>query len=88
MNAATRQKLTQLKKVAATPCSTEVPTWIRELLIANVTELLEKDASNHAVVNQLIGGLRAITDASVLSDDDPIVSRIVATIDVAESSTG
>ena len=85
MDAAIRQALTELKDIAKRSSSSEVPQWLQELVVDNVAELLDEDASNHKVANELVGGLRAIMDGASPSDDDPIVSRMVSVIDAAES---
>ena len=84
MNAETRK---QLVDVAESTEESDVPPWLRELVVENVSKLVRSNATEHKVANELIGGLRAILDASSPSDDDPIVSRMVSLIEKINSGT-
>ncbi len=88
MNTSICKKLTELKRITQDTSETDVPTWIREMIVSNVMELLDADTTNHKVANELVGGLRAISDASPAGDDDPIVSQILAIVNEIESGKG
>jgi hypothetical protein len=86
MDASIRERLTQLKDACQRSSNSEVPEWLRELIVENTTKLLDGDASNRKVADKLAGGLRAIMDGSSPGDDDPIVRRMVTLIDDADSA--
>ncbi len=84
MNECTREKLTELKRLAVAKSETEVPVWLLETLIENVTKLLSEDATQSHVVDKMIGGLRALADAPSVPDDDPVMAQIVSIVDDSE----
>lgn len=86
MDASIRERLTQLKDTCQRSSNSEVPEWLRELIVENTTKLLDADASNRKVADKLAGGLRAIMDGSSPGDDDSIVRRMVTLIDDADSA--
>lgn len=83
MDSSIRSQLVELKTLAQTSLDSELPKWISELLVSNVRELLDTDASNSKVANDLAGGLRAISDV-LSADENPIVRRMVSIVDEAE----
>ncbi|WP_145456879.1 hypothetical protein [Gimesia panareensis] len=56
-------------------------TWLRELLVRNITNLLEENVSDSRVKDTLRGGMRSICDAESLYEDDPIVNLLGAILD-------
>jgi hypothetical protein len=87
MDASIRERLTELKDECQRSSYSEVPEWLRELIVENISRLLDDDASNRKVADKLAGGLRAIMDGSSPGDDDPIVRQMVTLIDDAYSAT-
>jgi len=88
METAIRQQLQTLKTISKGPSTSEVAEYLRLLILENVEELLRENASNHKVSNVLRGGLRAVLDASSPSDEDPIMSLMLAIIDQTATDAG
>lgn len=76
MDSDVRISLTKLKELTLDSCDSEIRPWLRELLVQNVRDLLEKDASHSEVQQKLIGGFHAIYDAESLSEDHPVILQM------------
>lgn len=62
MNQQIREKLVQLKTIAKSPNCDQLPNWILENLIQLVDGLLDKNAHNVTVANELRASFRPIYD--------------------------
>lgn len=88
MDTTIRQQLQTLKSIAQGASTSEVAEYLRVLIVENVEQLLRENASNHKVSSVLRGGLRAVTDASSPSNNDPMTSLMVSIIDAAAARPG
>lgn len=84
MDKAIYEALNNLKNSAQNSSDSDIPVWLRELVVENVTKMIKEGASNQIVGDTLAGGLRAIIDASSPNEDDPIINQIVSIIDKTE----
>ncbi len=80
MNIKIREKLRQLKSLSKSDTSSNIPIWLRELIFKNTEKLLDSDASDQEVLDEMVGGLRAITDIYVPNDDEQIPSLMISII--------
>lgn len=81
MNPQLRERLIRLKAEALSSQDSELSTWLRELLVRNITNLLEENVSDSRVKDTLRGGMRAICDAENVFAEDPIVNLLGAILE-------
>lgn len=75
-----REALNRLKSTVNAAQDSEIPVWLRNKIVENVTQLIRDNASDHKVANNLSAGIRTIMDASSPTDDDPIINQILSII--------
>lgn len=71
-----RESLIELKEIALNGSESEIPLWVRETFVVNLTALLEQSVSRATVKNELISGFRAIYDYANPPEDDPVIVRL------------
>jgi hypothetical protein len=81
MNPHLHEQLIRLKAEAQSSQDSELSIWLREMLVRNITNLLEENVSDLRVQDTLRGGMRAICDAESLYADDPIVNLLGAILE-------
>lgn len=81
MNPQLRERLIRLKAEALSSQDSELSTWLRELLVRNITNLLDENVSDSRVKDTLRGGMRAICDAENVFAEDPIVNLLGAILE-------
>ncbi len=81
MNPHLHEQLIRLKAEAQSSQDSELSIWLRELLVRNITNLLEENVSDLRVQDTLRGGMWAICDAESLYADDPIVNLLGAILE-------
>lgn len=76
-----REQLMRLKTLAQSSQESELSSWLRELLVQNISKLLEENAPELRVKECLRGGIRAIYDAEIPPTDDPVLILMGAILD-------
>ena len=76
-----REQLMRLKTLAQSSRESELSSLLRELLVQNISRLLEENASELRVKESLRGGARAIYDAENPPADDPVLILMGAILD-------